>query len=418
MKNQPSIVRPQLDRHLQQILEVSLLVFAAAMPFSIALTQIAIGCAILCWFARIAITRSQSFQPIGLEIPFLLFIGAAFLSLFFSTNAAQSAIFMKRHLLVLVFYVIAQQVQSKSLMQKLAWIFIAAMAVYSLFGILSFLQDPTVRVRHVQNSMTAGGLTMMGAVISLALLITHKRRKVQIALLLALLLNFICLILTSTRGSWLGFFSGALLVIYLQNRKLLLAIPVLLVLLLLVQPETLAHRTRHFFDPTWRTNAKRISWWKTGWEIYKDHPLTGIGDVSTQTVYQQYAGPDIEESIGHFHNNFIHIAVTLGSIGLAAFVNLLGFLFYRVWQVFRRCDRSAGLAMARGWTLAAMAVWTGFVINGLFEWNFGDQEIVTALYFVCGLALALPTRLCAATFAAHRAAQSDHGSNAQRFQDG
>jgi hypothetical protein len=74
--------------------------------------------------------------------------------------------------------------------------------------------------------------------------------------------------------------------------------------------------------------------------------------------------------------------------------------------------------MARGWTLAAMAVWTGFVINGFFEWNFGDQEIVTALYFVCGLALALPTRLCAATFAAHRAAQSDHGSNAQRFQDG
>ncbi|MBN1542363.1 O-antigen ligase family protein [candidate division KSB1 bacterium] len=382
-------IKRQTDRVLERIIHGSLFVFAAAMPFSIALTQIAIGCAIICWFGRLFYTRSQKFRPIGMEIPFLLFIAAALLSLPFSSNIAQSAIFFKRHLLVLVFYVVAQQTGSDRLAKKLVWIFIAALALYSLLGILSFLQNPELRVRHIQNSMTAGGLTMIGSLTALALLITASDRKSRFFFALAFALNAICLILTSTRGSWLGFIVGAVVVIYSTNRKLLLVLPVLAALLILLQPESLAHRTRHMFDPTWRTNAKRISWWKTGWEIYKDHPIVGIGDVSTQRMYEYYTGPDIQESVGHFHNNYVHIAVTLGTVGLVAFLNLIGFLYYRLLGAYRRLATKTGILS--GWPLAGMAVCFAFAVNGLFEWNFGDQEIVTALYFVCALALALST---------------------------
>ena len=38
--------------------------------------------------------------------------------------------------------------------------------------------------------------------------------------------------------------------------------------------------------------------------------------------------------------------------------------------------------------LGALAVFVGFHINGLFEWNFGDQEIILLFWFTVGITLA------------------------------
>jgi O-antigen ligase len=122
-----------------------------------------------------------------------------------------------------------------------------------------------------------------------------------------------------------------------------------------------------------------------GWQIFKDHPLTGIGDVSTQTMYRRYANPDEKEIIGHFHNNYVHIAVTLGVFGISAFLFMTALIFVHLWRKFKKLQHDHTWISA--WALAALSVFLAFSINGFFEWNFGDQEIITMVWFCVGLAL-------------------------------
>ena len=42
----------------------------------------------------------------------------------------------------------------------------------------------------------------------------------------------------------------------------------------------------------------------------------------------------------------------------------------------------------KGVVLGSLAGYTGFLVNGLFEWNFGDSEVIMLVWLLTGLALA------------------------------
>ncbi len=376
----------RLDDQLEKTIRYSLYVFAAAMPFFIALTQIAVGVAILAWLVRVFYSKGARWPGLGIEWAFVAFIAAEIISCCFSTNISQSVIYLKRLLLLPIVYVMAANSGEEKTLRNLAFILVGSIAVYSLWGIMSYFYNPSVRVRHIQNSMTAGGITMIGATAGLAFALRFSDRVSRLFFALATAVILGCLLLTATRGSWLGFLVASLLLIWSANRKLLLIIPILAAAFYFLQPQQFAPRIRHMFDPAWGTNAKRLHWWSVGWEIFKDYPVVGIGDVGTTPMYVRYAPPGETELIGHFHSNYVHIAVTLGGIGLGAFLFMIGAVFVRLSQAFIRLQRARTWAAA--WALAALAVFLAFNFNGLFEWNFGDQEIITMVWFCAGLGLA------------------------------
>jgi len=377
--------RRHIDRRLVQIIRWSLYIFAAAMPFAIALTQIAVGVALLAWLGRLIYTRAVKWPRLGVEWGFIAFIAAELLACAFSTDLGQNVIYLKRLLLIPIVYLVAANGTGREELRRLGVIFVASIMLYSTWGIISYFLNPAVRVRHIQNSMTAGGITMVGAVTAAAFAVRLRETRSRLLMLLAAAVILGCLILTSTRGSWVGFFAAALLILLVQNRRLVWALPLLILAFYLLQPRDFAWRMRHMFDPAWGTNAKRIHWWSVGWEIFKDHPLVGIGDVGTTSMYARYAPAGEKELVGHFHSNYVHIAVTLGAIGLAAFLFMTALLLVRLAQSLRA--RIGARDWGGGWTLAALAVLVAFSLNGFFEWNFGDQEIITMVWFTTGMGL-------------------------------
>jgi O-antigen ligase len=122
-----------------------------------------------------------------------------------------------------------------------------------------------------------------------------------------------------------------------------------------------------------------------GWNIFKDHPLVGVGSTDLAEVYRQYKPPEAVHVFGHMHNIFLHVAVTKGLVGLIPFcLLLLSFLRLMVANLRRRLP-----SPERAWVVGSIAAFIGFVVNGLFEWNFGDAEVVTLLYFIVGSNLAI-----------------------------
>ena len=77
--------------------------------------------------------------------------------------------------------------------------------------------------------------------------------------------------------------------------------------------------------------------WKTGWEIFKDNKLIGVGLDSFGEYYPLYRTQEIIDfrAIGYEmysynpHNSIVQAAVSGGIVLLIGYVSLLGFIFYR-----------------------------------------------------------------------------------------
>lgn len=368
----------------QQLVLGALYLFVLAMPLTIAVNQIALTLALIIWLGTMIAEGKIRLRRTPLDLAFLLFILALAASLITAQDRAQAVVYSgKRVLLIPIVYLMAHNLREKPVLNRIMWQFLIALTFYSFTGIISFFLHPELRIRHIHNSMTAGGITMVGAIISLVWLLFASGRQ-RWLMALAFATNLIALFLTNTRGSWIGFFIAAILIITLTRPWWSLAMPVLALVFFLMIPVSVRDRTAHFFDPNYGTNALRVLWWKTGIAVYKDHFITGIGDIGTERVYAQYQ-PDQEKRIGHFHNNFIHIAVTLGTLGLSAFLYLTVRIFLTLGRIYKKVRKRKDLQTIVA--LAALAVFAAFTGNGLFEWNFGDAEIITMVWFMTGTAL-------------------------------
>ncbi len=375
---------PQTSRRLAQVTRVSLYVTVAAMPFSIALTQTALAVAILTWLLRMAAERRLLVHRTPLELAFAFYVAAELLSLAFSVDVPGAVIYLKRLLLIPTVYVVANNVENERTLNRLLATFLVAMSVYSLWGLGSFALNPSLRVRHIQNSMTAGGLTMIATITGAAVAAVPTHKKVRLWAAAGAVINGACLFLTNTRGSWLGLAVALLVLALLTDWRLTLVVPILVLVAYVAVPHQYKERVTHFFDPHYRTNAYRLTWWKTGWRIFKDHPITGVGDIDTGKVYRRYMGSEEAQPVGHFHNNFVHIAVTLGSVGLAAFT----FLLVRLGVFLGRTLHAARAAPLRAVAMAGLCSFVAFVVNGLFEWNYGDAEVITVIWWLVGMVAA------------------------------
>jgi hypothetical protein len=84
--------------------------------------------------------------------------------------------------------------------------------------------------------------------------------------------------------------------------------------------------------------VQRLEFWKAGWQIFKKHPLIGVGTGDIKNAYvEQYAEMNSPLDSSHrlrSHNQFVSIAVAFGILGLIWFLIALAFPFlrYKMWN--------------------------------------------------------------------------------------
>ena len=145
-------------------------------------------------------------------------------------------------------------------------------------------------------------------------------------------------------------------------------------------------RIKSIFDPYNPNNQVRFALWSAAIKIVKDYPLFGVGDIDLADFYIKYKNYYDKEIQGHMHNNFFHILVTLGSFGFAAFL----FLILKIYQVnFKIYREVKSISFLSSYSLGILGAFTAFLFAGLTEWNFGDHEIITMIWFLLGLNFAL-----------------------------
>jgi O-antigen ligase len=255
------------------------------------------------------------------------------------------------------------------------------------------------RIRaNLSHYMTLSGLTLLAGCVLLAFAFEGRGRERWLGA--AAVLPFAAMVFTLTRGAYVAAVAavGAYLLLR-RPRGLLLLAPALVVLFLLL-PADVRHRAASIADPTDRTNRDRIAMARAGARMIADRPIFGLGPEMVKPYYTLYRDPDAPRwRVPHLHDNVLQIAAASGVFAAGAYLALL-FLFFARAAHLLRTERAPAVALP---VVAAFLGVAAASVAGLFEYNFGDKEVLMATLPL----LALP--FSGASFARARERVEDPG---------
>ena len=212
------------------------------------------------------------------------------------------------------------------------------------------------------------------------------------------------IIMSWSRGAWLGVVAGSFVVIALRSRRsAILAVGALIVLTLSLaafgtgwMPGIIANRVDDLGsyiggpDParTEITDAnfavlERLAHWRAGQRMFADHPWLGVGIGNYGTAYGDYALPHWYLPLGHAHNAFINFLAEVGVIGFAAFIF---FWLGIAWLAGRAAASGDGYAAALG--IGILGAWAYLSVHSLFD-NLFVQHMQLQLALLLGILFAL-----------------------------
>jgi O-antigen ligase len=370
---------------------------ALASQISVAISQILLGVALLIALVRIALRRDRP-GATGVELPGLLFVGWALLMIPFSTDPGGSLILAKRFYLFTALWLCAWYVRGEGRRAVLlaALLFGAVFnCVYTIVTQSWLPGDFAHRISMMQHSIISGSWLVMSAALIALALVLHGRGRWPRGLAAGTLLPLLAaLMLTQSRSAWLGFTAGAVVVLALRRRRLVLVMAAIGVLFFALGPDVFRDRLKTIIDPKFRTNVQRFQMWDAGVDLIKANPVTGVGDCNLREFcpdlhYQGDRGRVTR--LAHFHSNYIMMAVIWGIPGLALGLWFLIALAARFWRRFRLYGGVTGRGPPnrRVWLVAALGVWVAVIVTGIFDWSFGDPELSLVIFMTFGAALSL-----------------------------
>ena len=368
------------------------LLLACVVPFSIALTEAALITGLVALFVAKRQGRAWTFERTALDWACLGVAASWILASLTSPEKLASFIHVRKLYAMGLIYLTAETMRlpaarARFLPLVAAGASLTAVAGYLIYAIMIRV-EPGYRLKGLlSNQMTSGGVLAAAALWTLGAVTTGSRqRRIALGAVLAVLLP--ALALTQTRSHWLGFAVGAATILLSRVPRAWWVVPVGGIAFRFAAPARLAARFASILDPHEPGNAGRLSMWRSGWDIFREHPITGAGVQDLLALYRRHKYPDATFEAGHFHNNFVQFAVSAGVLGLGAFT---------FWVVAgaRQLLRARAVASAddRGLMASALAIFAAMLVAGMFDFTFGDAEVVYHSYLALGLALAvLPAR--------------------------
>lgn len=370
--------------------------FGFFTPFSIAGAHISLALAVVALLLiPEARAKAAALARDPLAVPVAAWCAVSLLAAAFALDPAASAGKLKKLALLPLLVVAAQPVVRRRL-RPILGLLLASAAIVSAWGLaVHVIQGGGLdaRLRGISGFyMTVAGILMVTGLIAVAELAAalkdpHPRRI--LFLVGSSVLILVALLATYTRGSWLGFAAGSL---WLLRRRwaLLAGLAIALVLVFALGPPDARDRLASVVDPDHPRNVERVLIWKHGAGLVLERPLTGLGLViPKERMEEEVVTPHGRFRVhSHMHNAYLQVAVSMGIPALLVFLWLL--------VAFFRLGRRAAHGWIRnlweeGLVQAYPAVVLALAVNGLFEWNFGDSEVLGLFYFVSGLVLGIAT---------------------------
>lgn len=238
--------------------------------------------------------------------------------------------------------------------------------------------------------MTFGALQLGVLLFLLAHLFYAKRLLPKWAYASVLILGS-AIVLGWTRSIWVAAVPSTFYLLWCWRPKLIWILPVLLALIVAFAPGDTKDRLSSFLTPHGDTdsNQHRIVTFRTGTEMIKAHPLFGLGPEQISKQFNAYVPADIPRPLptgyyGHLHNIYLQYAAERGIPAMLVMMWLIGLVLGDSMLALRRLG--AGRSEEKWILHGTIAFMTAVLVEGLFEFNLGDSEVLMMFVTVIGLA--------------------------------
>lgn len=197
------------------------------------------------------------------------------------------------------------------------------------------------------------------------------------------------LVFNGTRGAWLAIaiVCAGLIIYYMFKSKSNLAVGIIFIALisaLLVNNSKFMHRLDTIDDFTkYQSNTERILIWQSAWNMFKDHPILGVGLGQYTVNYQQkYISPQAKEpNLGHAHNNFMQMLAENGIVGFAGFIVMFGYIILK--------NSIEWIKTKNVYALMIIASTVCLILQGFTEYNVGNSAVIKMYWLILGLLVIL-----------------------------
>ena len=236
------------------------------------------------------------------------------------------------------------------------------------FRAASTLENPNMLGQYLILTISLGGFKLLSA----------RGWRARLGYLACCGAMCVCMILTFSRGAWLGLlFAGAAFFVLLSPRLILLA-PAALAGLYFALPETVISRFTSIGNLKDASTSYRVSIWRGTLAMLKDYWLCGIGpgDAAFNAVYPAYSLSGI--SAPHSHNLFLQIVCDVGICALAVFLILL-FVFFRMMCSAMSRERNPDSRLLQ---IALTAGVFGFLVQAMTDYSFYNYRVMY-IFWAC-----------------------------------
>lgn len=394
----------RLNNDCKRLMFYIVIAMATMLPFSYVVSSLLL---VAGWgvFAYKSFKGFFEWKRTILDFPIMIFVIISFLSVLVSPDSAFS--FYNCYNLVgryvLTYYLVVQSIDLKNIGQLKVFLSCISLSLF-IVVIYGFMQAflgigltseqivwtdgamfPGLKTRVFstwQNPNLLGGYfdLMLGLMAGMFLLIKHKIVRIVIAVLFCL--TSFCLTLTYARGACLSIALVIFVYSILYNRKVLLALIGLAVILLL-SDATLVDRMTSIFTKMDTSSEMRLAFWESTIAMILDHPLLGIGWGSYFMVYPNYdyymQGNFIK--IVHAHNMYLNFMAEIGLFGFASYMVCFFGVIYKVFkaQVMKLDILVKAMFLGIGLGLSALA------LNGFTDYVMFNTELSMLVWLFSGI---------------------------------
>lgn len=361
------------------------MLYAITCSFSISAAQISLGIAFFGFLYDWRRGRVGP-RPSPLETPFACFALAGLLSIGNAVEPLRAIIEMNKFLIILVFWMAFWPRITPDRHRHVLAAMVFCGAASSVIGVLKLIYFDTGVFRtygFFSLPITFGEIQTMLALTALGWLTTEEpSRPLRLGMLLSFFFLGIGILTSFTRGAWLGFLVGFIILLVRHFRRLF---PIALVLgigvIASMGISSGIHSRLESF--TLENNFFRLRIWQIGFDILETNPVFGVGMNNVKPLYKDRVRSfDIQhnEVHGHLHNTFMQVLVMTGFFGFTCFCWFLARVFLWIRGEYGRRAPTWAESMA-GTMLPLLAA---FLTMGLTEYNFGDEEVAMLFFFLLG----------------------------------
>ena len=245
---------------------------------------------------------------------------------------------------------------------------------------LSMFADGVRVYSTLDNPNVLGEFLLIAIPICAVLLWTRKQAIGKVFWLGVLGVNCVCMMLTQSRGCWIGLIIAAAIYIVFVNPKLIPLGIFGMLLLPFVLPDSIVARFTSIGNIGDSSTAYRLSIWSGTINMLKEQGLwgLGLGNTAFREIYQFYSYSAANAL--HAHNLYLQLLCEIGIVGLTVFLVAVTAVYLKMLTTKAREMKivCAGIMAGVG----------GFLVQGVFDHAFYNYRIILIFWAVLAVGLA------------------------------